>query len=69
MPFRLVTLVGEGREKTLLLQGPKMTGTAFNIEEKPQVTDLVIKDLTLKGTRTGKANGILIRGRNGEPSR
>ena len=41
-----------------------MKSTAFNVEAIPQVTDLVVKDLTIKGTRTGKANGILIRGRN-----
>lgn len=59
-----ITLVGEGRDKTIILQGPDMESTGFNIEDKPQVTDLVIKDLTLKGSRKGKANGILIRGRN-----
>ncbi|MFB9057299.1 right-handed parallel beta-helix repeat-containing protein [Mariniflexile ostreae] len=59
-----ISLVGEGREKTILLQGPHMVGSGFNIEDKPQVTDLVVKDLTLKGTRKGKSNGILIRGRN-----
>ncbi|WP_405607946.1 glycosyl hydrolase family 28-related protein [Polaribacter sp. Asnod1-A03] len=59
-----ITLVGEGREKTILLQGKGIDNAAFNIEAKPQVTDLVIKDLTIKGTREGKVNGILIRGRN-----
>ncbi len=59
-----VTIAGEGRTQTVLLQGPDMKSTAFNVEANPQVTDLVIKDLTLKGTRSGKANGILIRGRN-----
>ncbi|QWX84992.1 right-handed parallel beta-helix repeat-containing protein [Cellulophaga sp. HaHaR_3_176] len=60
----MITLVGEGRDKTIILQGPNMNSTGFNIEDEPQVTDLVIKDLTLKGTRQGKANGILIRGKN-----
>ena len=59
-----VTIIGEGRTQTVLLQGPDMKSTCFNAEETPQVTDVVIKDLTLKGTRTGKANGILMRGRN-----
>ncbi|XMO85361.1 glycosyl hydrolase family 28-related protein [Algibacter sp. AS12] len=59
-----LTLVGEGRDKTILLKSSEMNDSGFNIEDKPQVTDLVIKDLTLKGTRQGKANGILIRGRN-----
>ncbi|ALJ04717.1 hypothetical protein APS56_06045 [Pseudalgibacter alginicilyticus] len=59
-----ITLVGEGRDKTIVKQGSEMKGTGFNIEDKPQVTDLVIKDLTLKGVRQGDANGILIRGRN-----
>jgi len=59
-----VTLVGAGRKKTIVLQGENIVNAAFNIEAKPQVTDLVIKDLTLKGTGEGKINGILIRGRN-----
>ncbi|MBJ2175940.1 hypothetical protein JBL43_16920 [Aureibaculum sp. A20] len=59
-----ITLVGAGKKKTILKQGPNMQGSGFNIEDKPQITDLVIKDLTLKGTRKGKSNGILIRGRN-----
>ncbi|WP_434035570.1 right-handed parallel beta-helix repeat-containing protein [Formosa sp. 4Alg 33] len=59
-----VTLVGEGREHTIIQQGPNMETTGFSIEAEPQVTDLIIKDLTLKGSRSGKANGILIRGRN-----
>ena len=59
-----ITLTGEGRELTILLQGPDMVSTAFNAEAKPQITDLIIKDLTVKGTRSGKANGILMRGRN-----
>ncbi|MDW5290308.1 right-handed parallel beta-helix repeat-containing protein [Formosa sp. PL04] len=60
----LVTIVGEGRDLTIIQQGPDLKETGFNIEAQPQVTDLVIKDLTLKGSRQGKANGILIRGRN-----
>ena len=59
-----VTLTGEGKLKTILLQGPDMNSTGFNAEDTPQLTDVVIKDLTLKGTRSGKANGILIRGKN-----
>ena len=59
-----ITLIGEGRDKTILLQGEGIDNAAFNIEDKPQVTDLVIKDLTLKGKREGKVNGILFRGRN-----
>ncbi|WP_158848569.1 glycosyl hydrolase family 28-related protein [Algibacter sp. L1A34] len=59
-----VTLVGAGRKKTIILQGSNIVNAAFNIEAEPQVTDLVIKDLTLKGTGEGKINGILIRGRN-----
>lgn len=59
-----VTLVGEGKTKTILLQGPEMDGAGFNAEDTPQLTDVVIKNLTLKGTRSGKVNGILIRGKN-----
>lgn len=59
-----VTLVGAGRKKTIILQGSNIVNAAFNVEAEPQVTDLVIKDLTLKGTGEGKINGILIRGRN-----
>lgn len=60
-----VTLAGAGRKRTIIQQGEKMKGeAAFNAEVKPTITDVVIKDLTLRGTRSGKVNGILIRGRN-----
>ncbi len=59
-----VTIVGEGKAQTVLLQGPEMNGTCFNADDKPQVTDVVIKDLTLRGRRSGDGNGILMRGRN-----
>ncbi len=59
-----VTIIGEGRAQTVLVQGPDMTSNCFNAEAEPQVTDVVIKDLTLRGTRVGDANGILMRGRN-----
>ena len=59
-----VTIVGEGRDKTILLQGAKLDMAAFNVEAKPTITDVLIKDLTIKGKRSGKVNGILIRGRN-----
>lgn len=59
-----VTITGEGILKTILLQGPEMDSTGFNAEDTPQLTDVVITNLTLKGSRSGKANGILIRGKN-----
>lgn len=59
-----VTISGEGKAQTVLLQSPDMKGTGFNAEDKPQIMDVVIKDLTLKGMRTGEGNGILMRGRN-----
>ena len=59
-----VTITGEGKLKTILLKGPDMDSTGFNAEDTPQLTDVVITNLTLKGTRSGKANGILIRGKN-----
>ena len=59
-----VTIIGAGKAQTVLLQGPNMQGTGFNVEAEPQVTDVVIKDLTLRGLRDGDGNGILVRGRN-----
>jgi hypothetical protein len=59
-----VTIMGAGKAQTVLLQGPEMQGTGFNAEAEPQVTDVVIKDLTLRGLRSGDGNGILMRGRN-----
>ena len=59
-----VTITGAGRLKTILLKGPTMTGSGFNVEDTPQLLDVVISNLTLKGTRSGKSNGILIRGKN-----
>jgi len=59
-----VTLIGAGKAQTVLLQGAEMKGTGINVEDQPQLTDVVIKDLTLRGLRDGDGNGILIRGRN-----
>ena len=59
-----VTITGAGKLKTILLKGPTMTGSGFNVEDTPQLLDVVISNLTLKGTRSGKSNGILIRGKN-----
>jgi len=59
-----VSIIGAGRAQTLLQQGPHMDGNCFSAAAEPQVTDVVIKDLTIKGTRTGRANGILMTGRN-----
>jgi hypothetical protein len=59
-----VTITGAGKLKTILLKGPTMTGSGFNAEDTPQLIDVVIRNLTLKGTRSGKSNGILIRGKN-----
>lgn len=59
-----VTIAGEGKDKTIVMQGQKMENAGFNVEAKPTITDVVIKDLTFNGNRNGKVNGILIRGRN-----
>lgn len=59
-----VTIIGAGKAQTVLLQGPDMKGTGFNAEDQPQLTNVIIKDLTLRGLREGDGNGILIRGRN-----
>lgn len=59
-----VTILGEGKGQTVLMQGTDMEGAGFNADDVPQITDVVIKDLSLKGTRMGNANGILMRGRN-----
>jgi len=60
-----VTITGEGSGKTILVQGPDVSGAAFRAKPEAQVTDLVIKDLTLKGLQVGKASGILMAGENG----
>ncbi|MEO9513622.1 MAG: glycosyl hydrolase family 28-related protein [Flavobacteriaceae bacterium] len=59
-----VTIAGEGKAQTVLLQSPDLKGTGFIAEDKPRITDVVIKDLTLRGMRTGDGNGVLMRGRN-----
>jgi hypothetical protein len=63
-PKSKVTLIGAGKAQTVLLQGPEMDSSCFYAKAEPQLTDFVIKDMTLRGTRTGKANGILMTGRN-----
>ncbi|MGJ8654429.1 MAG: right-handed parallel beta-helix repeat-containing protein [Opitutaceae bacterium] len=59
-----VSIVGEGRERTILQQTGKMSGSAFEAQPKPQVTDVLIKDLWIKGIHQNKANGIFMSGRN-----
>ncbi len=56
-----VTLTGEGRARTILKQGPGMGGNAFGANGT-EANDVVIKDLTLDGTRAGGANGIYLAG-------
>lgn len=64
-PRSRVTIMGERRAETVIMQGPKMDVSGINLEPEPQVTDFVIKDLILQGTRSGKANGIRMSGKNG----
>lgn len=59
-----ITIVGKGKDKTIIKQGPKLDQAALNAEAKPQIVDLLISNLTLKGTRKGRVNGILMKGRN-----
>lgn len=57
-----VTLCGEGRTRTLLKQGPSfLHGTAIGAGSG-QLTDVVIKDLTLDGLQTGGTAGIVLAG-------
>jgi hypothetical protein len=65
IPRSKVTLVGERRVETVIMQGTEMTISGINLEPEPQVTDFIIKDLILQGTRTGQANGIRMSGKNG----
>jgi hypothetical protein len=44
--------------------GPRTPKVSAEEATSAQAVSPVVKDLTLKGTRTGKANGILMRGRN-----
>ncbi len=59
-----ITIVGEGTDKTIILQGEGLEQACLNAEDKPQITDVVMKDLTVKGIDKDRVNGILIRGRN-----
>ncbi len=59
-----VTILGAGIDKSIILQGEGLEQACLNIEDKPQVTDLVLKDLTVRGIDKDRVNGILIRGRN-----
>lgn len=65
MPMSHVTIAGERRAETIIMQGPEMMSSAFNVEPAFQVTDFVIKDLIIQGTRVGDANGIRMSGKNG----
>ncbi|MDF7808113.1 glycosyl hydrolase family 28-related protein [Pontiellaceae bacterium B12219] len=59
-----VSIVGEGRERTILQQTAEMSGSGFEAQPEPQITDVLIKDLWLKGIHQNKANGIYISGKN-----
>ncbi len=59
-----VSIVGDGRERTILQQTNEMSGSGFEALPKPQVTDVLIKDLWIKGIHKNKANGIFMSGRN-----
>ncbi|MEI6892402.1 MAG: glycosyl hydrolase family 28-related protein [Pontiella sp.] len=59
-----VSLVGDGRERTILQQTAEMSGSGFEAPPQPQVTDVLIKDLWIKGIHQNKANGIFMAGRN-----
>ncbi|MFI3279077.1 MAG: glycosyl hydrolase family 28-related protein [Rikenellaceae bacterium] len=59
-----VTIVGEGTDKSIILQGDNLEQACINAEDKPTITDVVMKDLTVRGTDKDRVNGILIRGRN-----
>ncbi|WP_299780722.1 right-handed parallel beta-helix repeat-containing protein [uncultured Formosa sp.] len=65
IPRSKVTLVGERQAETIIMQGPDMLVSGINVEPEQQVTDFIIKDLILQGTRKGKANGIRMSGKNG----
>lgn len=57
-----VTLFGEGRTRTILKQDPSFsTGSAIGAATG-QLTDVLIKNLTLDGLQTGTTNGILLAG-------
>jgi hypothetical protein len=59
-----VSIVGDGRERTILQQDAEMSGSGFEAQPEPQVTDVLIKDLWLKGIHKNKANGIYMSGKN-----
>lgn len=57
-----VTLVGAGTARTILKQDPSFTSGAALGAGNSRLTDVLIKDLTLEGLRTGSTNGILLAG-------
>ncbi len=59
-----VTIVGEGTDKSIILQGDNLEQACINAEDRPTITDVVMKDLTVRGIDKNAVNGILIRGRN-----
>ncbi|WP_146035192.1 right-handed parallel beta-helix repeat-containing protein [Formosa algae] len=65
IPRSKITLVGERQAETIIMQGPNMMVSGINVEPEQQVTDFIIKDVIIQGTRQGKANGIRMSGKNG----
>ncbi|EOR94596.1 hypothetical protein ADIARSV_2194 [Arcticibacter svalbardensis MN12-7] len=63
-----VTIIGEGTEHTIIKQDIGLTdGGAFQADPLPQITDVVISNLSIIGIGgNSKAHGILMAGKNGE---
>ncbi len=59
-----VTIIGEGVDKTIVAEGEGLKTACFNINEKPQIVDVVMKDMSIVGYDIGSVQGIFIRGRN-----
>ncbi len=59
-----ITVTGHGQDQTIIQQGKHDQGGAFQATPDATVRDVVISHLTLDGTRSGRANGIYMAGRN-----
>ncbi len=59
-----VTIVGAGRDKTIIKECEGIDNACFIIDTKPQIVDVVMKDLSVVGENIGRVQGIYITGVN-----
>ncbi|MFR9649587.1 MAG: right-handed parallel beta-helix repeat-containing protein [Rikenellaceae bacterium] len=59
-----VTIMGEGVDKSVVKEGSIDGNACFVIDTKPQIVDVILKDMSIIGENIGNVQGIFITGVN-----